>query len=164
MLQSLSIKPSHIENLKALKFNTPKARRLKAQGFGYIWTVYYDKFYENEVKRALNQLKAHGIVMLDDEDKKYYKLNNNADLTDDLIYRISRDIADRNVDTLSKIAANRDFAQNLNILISNLSGNEAIQNYVEFIVGFKIESRDQCDALRQFYNSLTQTFDSNVGF
>jgi hypothetical protein len=166
-MNTLGLKPNQIEILKTIKFNVGGRRRINAQLYGVIFAIFYDNFYESEVKRNIEILKS-GLAMpslvLSKEAMTEYRVKSKADMTEAKINEIATDQADNAIDIMTRMFFNRDFNRHLDCLTNISLTHESSLAYVERLLGIKIQSKEQVDALRQFYNSITKTLDATVGF
>lgn len=162
-----ALTPTQIEILKTFKFDQRGARRLNAQVYGVVNQIFFDQFYEREVKQfseTLKSAKSMPSMALSKEFMQEYNITGKDALTPERIDVISKDQADATIDLMTREFLKRTFDRHLSMAITHNLSHEATTTYIENILGLKLNDRTQCSNIKEYYESLTPTLNSSVGF
>lgn len=167
MFEASQLKPDQIAILKTIKFNESARRRLNAQAYGIVNQIFFDQFYEREVKQfkaTIQSAKTMPSAVLSKAFLLEYNISGKESLTDERIEVIAKDQADATIDLMTRQFLLRDFTRHLTMAISHNLSHEATTKYLESMLGLKIESKAQCEAIQSYYDTLTETLTPSVGF
>ncbi len=166
-MTELKLNPKQLEVLKLIKFDPVELRKMNHQMFSIIYAIYFDSFYEKEVETFSVALKAGTVTAFYKVLRDYKITSPSTQLTNERVDVIARDLADKAITSLVTEFMSRPFTKHMSL--ANFSSSEASKAYIEKTLGIRLEydairRKKQIDALRHYYEGMTKTLDTSVGF
>lgn len=164
----MELNPKQLNVLKLIKHDPVALKELNMAMYNVIFGIYFDDYYKREVQTFTIMLEAglldpsasFGAIL------KEYSITK-ADLTKERINEIARDLADEAIDSLTTEFLKRSFLNHINNAV--FTKGYASQTYIEKTLGIRLDAAShrrmkQLETLRQKYNEITPTYNTEVGF